>query len=206
MHRIPSSSSLSLSYYSSANVPPPSAPLKQSTPQPPPTSDDSPLPVDDPPDEIITRTPLTLPPPPPQRALPNTTIQSSWLVGVVSQVSSDYGYKLRTAAALICVLLVTVQNFMFGGFVVSYVLSILILDCTLILWFLWRPGTRTNEANPLGWWSMACVPLSFFHPSLPRLFETACLCLMLLNVFIRDFLFFLFCCIVSVGFVQVVSS
>lgn len=198
-HNYPLSLSLSLTHCSSAFVPPPS------TPQPSPTTDDSPARIDDPPDEIITRTPLTLPPPP-QRAPPNTTVQLSWLVGVVSQVSSDYGYKLRTAAALICVLLVTVQNFMFGGFVVSYVLSMLILDCTLILWFLWRPGTRTNEANPLGWWSMACVPLSFFHPALPGLFETVCLCLMLLNVFIRDFVVFLFCCIVSVAFVQVISA
>lgn len=175
--------------------------------------DVSPTLYSDPPDEIIPRPPPReqAPPnaPPPLQPVPLVHQQrrpppSSWLSVTVGDITSAYGYKLRTAAALLCVLFVTVGNVVFGEFRVSYVLSMLILDFTLTLWLVWRPGAKFSNTNPLGWWSMAYVPLSFLHPLLPRLFETVCLILMLLSAFVRDILFVVFCSVISIACINVI--
>ncbi len=101
-------------------------------------------------------------------------------------------------------LIVTIGNVVFGKFRMSYVLSILILDFTLTLWLVWRPGPKFSTANPLGWWSMAYVPLSFLNPYLPRLFETGCLTIILLNAYVRDILFVVFCSVLTVACIHAI--
>lgn len=156
--------------------------------------------AEDPPDEVIER-PATATVPPRQAG----NQQPSWFAGVVGAVTSDHGYRLRVSAALLCVLVGTIQNFVFGGYVMSYVLSVLVLDCTLTLWFVWRPLNAPDNTSMLGWLTLAYVPLSFVHPLLPKLFETVCLCVLLINAFIKDIFFVVSCSIISVALMHTMS-
>jgi len=74
----------------------------------------------DPPDEVIQRVVQQPQAPQAQPAPPNTP-PKTWLAGIVATMKSGNVYKLRTIAALCCVVLLTVKNFIIGGHVISYV-------------------------------------------------------------------------------------
>ena len=125
------------------------------------------------------------------------------LYTLVSSVKSDGAYRSRTLAAIVCVVIVSILNIV-GGYVVSYVMAMFLLDCTLFIWITLRANTRQHKftASPLGWLGMAGPILSFVHPLLPRIYENTCLCLMLLAVVLRDILFVVFCSVIFVSAVQ----
>ena len=163
---------------------------------------DDPASMADPPDEIIERMPRPSKPsiiPTPSKA------QASWLAGVVGDMKSDYGYKLRMVAILLCVLMVSLHNFVLGGYIVSYTISMLVLDCALTVWLVWSSKAQAAETYPLGWLAMLSVPLSFLHPFLPSLFENFCLFVILLTVFFRDILVVVFCSVLTFSLITVFS-
>ena len=125
------------------------------------------------------------------------------LYTLVSSAKSDSAHRSRTVAAILCAVIVSVLNII-GGYLVSYVTAMFLLDCTLFIWITLRSSARQHSltGNPLGWLGMAKLPLSFIHPILPRIYESICLCLMLLAVVIRDILLVVFCSVISVSAVQ----
>ena len=127
--------------------------------------------------------------------------RAAWLAGVIGVVKSDHGYNMRMVAILTCVLVVSLQNFVFGRYVVSYTMSMLILDCTLTAWLVWRSNTQATQTNHLGWLAMLSVPLSFLHPFLPVFFETVCLFMILLSAFVTDILVVMFCSVLTLSLI-----
>ena len=179
----------------------PTEPVIQDAPPQTPINDD-PASTADPPDEIIERMPRPSMPsiiPTPSRA------QASWLAGVVGGLKSDYGYKLRMVAMLLCVLMVSLNNFVLGRYIVSHTISMLVLDCALTVWLVWSSKAQALETNPLGWLAMLSVPLSFLHPFLPLLFKNVCLFVILVSVFFRDTLVVVFFSVLTFSLITLFS-
>lgn len=112
----------------------------------------------------------------------------------VGLFKSDWLWRVRTALAILCAVGVVCWDAV-SQLEHSSVVLMFLLDCTLLSYIMLAPRSSDLAAivHPLGAKvSLLKIPLSFIHASSANWFDTVCLLLRLVTLFLRDIFFMVF--------------
>ena len=128
---------------------------------------------------------------------------ASQLSHVVAVLQSNEVFRIRTAVAILCSLVVTILNTK-TVHPISYVLCQLAVDGCILSWVFITLPSVSSIPSPLGRLAVAKLALIYLHPSLAAVFETVCLFLCLSGAVLRDLCTMVFFLVLSVSIPSII--